>query len=328
MFTEENDVAETDETTTTETETVDTGSADTGEAVSSSGDMTAAADESTETAADAPESDDPENAPEVFDWNGEVDALRESDWFQRADMSVKDAVLRGVEAKYRNFERGFTKAFQENAGRRKTLDRRESDIRAQEMRVQKWLHGDVDPLEEKQREIDALKQANDAAILALRDEHEMAVSKMQGGRAGEIEDITKELVEARSRLQTFEAEVQVAREAEDKAELAEFTNWIKEKAPHVYSDHDALYKLCVNVANDVDRDDALAMVLQVHPHPADSPMAPQPVAEPVPAAVGMMNMGTGAAPATESVPMQSFDDMLDKLRRDAVYDENSRLTNS
>ena len=306
MFTEDDEVTETTETV----ESVET-STEVSEDVS---DATETVEE-VETAAD----DHDAEPPEVFDWNGEIDALRSSDWFSKTDMSVRESILKGVEAKYRNFERGFTKAFQENAGRRKTLDRREKDIREQEMRVQKWLHGDVDPLEEKQREIEALKQANEAAILALRDEHEEATSKMQGGRVDEIEKLTQTLVEREERIRQYEEVEATTKAAKDQAEVDEFTTWLKDKAPHIYNDEEALYKLCVNVAHNVEWDDALKMVLPLYPAPAAEAPAPEP--EPVPPAVDMMNMGSGAAPGTEATQTKGFDELLDDLRRQAQADD-------
>ena len=306
MFTEDDEVTETTETVESVEATVEVAedTTDIAESV-----------EEVETAAD----DQDDEPPEVFDWNGEIDALRGSDWFSKTDMSVRESILKGVEAKYRNFERGFTKAFQENAGRRKTLDRREKDIREQEMRVQKWLHGDVDPLEEKQREIAALKQANEAAILALRDEHAEAVSKMQGGRVEELEKLTQTLVEREERIKQYEEVEAATQAAKDQAEVDEFTTWIKEKAPHIYSDREALYKLCVNVAHDVTWDDALKMVLPLYPAPAAA--QPAPVPEPVPPAVDMMNMGSGSAPGTEAAQTKGLDELLDDLRRQAQADD-------
>ena len=308
MFTEDDEVTETTETV----ESVET-STEVSEDVSDA----VEAVEGVETAAD----DHDEEPPEVFDWNGEIDALRGSDWFSKTDMSVRESILKGVEAKYRNFERGFTKAFQENAGRRKTLDRREKDIREQEMRVQKWLHGDVDPLEEKQREIEALKQANEAAILALRDEHEEATSKMQGGRVDEIEKLTQTLVEREERIRSYEEAEAATKAAKDQAEVDEFTTWLQEKAPHVYSDEAALYDLCVNVAHGKEWNDALKMTLALHPSPEalEPETAPEP--EPVPPAVDMMNMGSGSAPGTEATQTKGFDELLDDLRRQAQADD-------
>jgi len=309
VFTEDDEVTETTETAET-VEAVDVATDDVAEV----------ADDAVEATADDTDAIElGEDPPEVFDWNGEIDALRGSDWFSKTDMSVRESILKGVEAKYRNFERGFTKAFQENAGRRKTLDRREKDIREQEMRVQKWLHGDVDPLEEKQREIEALKQANEAAILALRDEHEEAVAKMQGGRVDEIEKLTQTLVEREERIRQYEEVEATTKAAKDQAEVDEFTTWLKDKAPHIYNDEEALYKLCVNVAHNVEWDDALKMVLPLYPAPAAAAPAPEP--EPVPPAVDMMNMGSGAAPGTEATQTKGFDEMLDDLRRQAQADD-------
>ena len=149
-----------------------------------------------------------------------------------------------------------------------TLDRREKDIREQEMRVQKWLHGDVDPLEEKQREIESLKQANEAAIRALRDEHEEATAKMQGGRVDEIEKLTQTIVEREERIRGYEETEANAKATKDQAEVDEFTAWLQEKAPHVYGDEEALYDLCVNVAHGKEWGDALKMTLALHPSPA------------------------------------------------------------
>lgn len=306
MFTEDNEVTEVAEVEETNDVSTDHSAEAVDDAVEATTDDTDAIEPS----------DDP---PEVFDWNGELDDLRGSDWLAQADMSVREAITKGVETKYRNFERGFTKAFQENAGRRKTLDRREKDIREQEMRVQKWLHGDVDPLEEKQREIESLKQANEAAIRALRDEHEEAASKMQGGRVDEIEKLTQTIVEREERIRGYEETEANAKATKDQAEVNEFTTWLQEKAPHVYGDEEALYDLCVNVAHGKEWGDALKMTLALHPSPAAAAPAREP--DPVPPAVGMMNMGSGSAPGTEATQTKGFDELLDDLRRQAQADD-------
>jgi hypothetical protein len=116
-----------------------------------------------------------EDAPAVFDWNGELDALSKADWFGRVgDEGLRNTLVRGFESKYRNFERGFTKAFQDTASRRKEIERREAKLREDEMRIQRWMTGDADPMAEKQREIDQLKAAHDAALETLRSEYEQA----------------------------------------------------------------------------------------------------------------------------------------------------------
>ena len=47
-----------------------------------------------------------EEAPAVIDWNGELDSLKSAEWLSDVDEGLRDALLRGIERKFRNFERG------------------------------------------------------------------------------------------------------------------------------------------------------------------------------------------------------------------------------
>ena len=311
--------------------------ADAGEAVETDS-VEVTSDEPVEAASDESAADEPatadetaadalEEVPSLFDWNGEVDSLREAEWVKKLDMSVRESVLRGVESKYRNFERGYTKAFQENALKRKALERREQEIKDTELRVQKWLHGDIDPMEEKQKEIEMMRQHHASALDTLHKEHEKALSKHQTGYAEELEKHIKAREAAESELSGYQTERQERKEAEMKAEVDNFENWIKEEAPHVYADQDALYALCVNVASGIPQEKALRMVLGAHPTP--EPEEPPP-AEPekVPEAVEMMSMGASAAASTEPTNDQSLDERLDILRRQAMAEEYAALNSS
>ena len=317
MFCEDDEVVETTDTA----EVADSGDAEPAEAVASDSDVS---DDPAE-AAEAAEESSEEEAPSLFDWNGEVDSLKAAEWLNDLDPSTRATLMRGIEAKYRNFERGYTKAAQENSVRRKSLERKEKDIREQEMRVQKWLHGDVDPLAAKQTEIDDLKRMHEVALEALRREHEEASNTLQHGRADELEKLMQERDSALQRVGVFEQQVAAQEKAKVEAEVDEFETWLKDKAPHVYSDEKALYALCVQVASGIARDDALSMVLGKYAAPAPEPEPePVPTPDPVPESVDMMNMGSSAA-STEPVEVRSFDDLMDSLRRQAVEENNSRL---
>jgi hypothetical protein len=61
------------------------------------------------------------------------------------------------------------------------------------------------------------------------------------------------------------------------------------------------------------------MTLALHPSPAAAAPAREP--DPVPPAVGMMNMGSGSAPGTEATQTKGFDELLDDLRRQAQADD-------
>ena len=61
--------------------------------------------------ADAPEPAEPveaasEAAPEVFDWNGELESLKQEQWFNGLDENLRQSMLHGFESKYQNWARG------------------------------------------------------------------------------------------------------------------------------------------------------------------------------------------------------------------------------
>jgi len=286
-----------------------------------------ASDTSDAVASDETAADALEEAPAIFDWNGEVESLREADWIKGLDVSVRDSLLRGIQTKYRNLERGYTKAYQENARSRKSLEERANEIKATEIRVQKWLHGDIDPMEEKQKELELLKQQHTTALDTLHKEHEKALMKSQSTHAEELEKLIEAREASQARLTQYEAEQAQREQAALDAEVNDFENWLKQEAPHVYEDQDALYALCVSVSSGINKEKALRMVLAAHPSP--EPETPPP-AEPeaVPEAVEMMNMGASAAANTEPTSDLSFDERMDLLRRQAMADEVAMLNST
>ena len=274
--------------------------------------------DSDETAADALE-----EVPQVYDWNGELDGLKKADWFTSLDESIRETALRGMTAKYRNLERGYTKAFQEAALQRRSLDEREKEIRETELRVQRWLHGDVDPMAEKQKELELLTTKHAAALDTLRKEHEQAIQKQQAAHTTTLDELIAARESAEERARNFEqAEAQREQAALD-AEVDNFENWIQNEAPHVYENQEALYALCVQVASGIDKEAALRMVLGGYPAP--EPAEPPPAEPaPVPEAVEMMNMGASpAANTTEQVDL-SFDERMDILRRQYMAEAAQR----
>ena len=268
-----------------------------------------------------------EEAPEpLFDWNGEVNDLQQSEWMQSASPSVRNAVLRGVEAKYRNWQKGYTDKFQELSGQRKSLDKREVDIRTQEARVQKWLHGDIDPLEDKQREIDALKTSHDTALRTLREEYAENVEKSKTASSAEYEALRAERDELH-RLHQVTVEAKAAtEEAQAEARVDDFENWLKTEAPDVLDNDDAFYALCANCTAGFSKEQALQMVRGVWAAPEPEPEpAPPAETDPVPDGMKLMNMGTGLAAGTDAGDVRTYDEMMSQMRRAAQTDEESFL---
>lgn len=264
----------------------------------------------------APES--VEDAPSVFDWNGELDALTKSDWFSKVgDDGLRNTLVRGFESKYKNFERGFTKAFQDTASRRKDLERREAALRENELRVQRWLSGNADPMAEKQAEIDRLKAAHDSALQTLRDEYEQSVQKAAEEWTGKYGTAERERDDLRTRLEQFEYEAKAAEERQVEEAVDEVEGWLKSEANDVYENDDAFYAFCVLVTGGLDPEDAVTMTrAKFGPPPAPTP-------EPVPDAMKMMNLGPQRGGGTVQSENRSYKDIMDAMRRAAQSDESA-----
>lgn len=259
-----------------------------------------------------------EDAPSVFDWNGELDALTKADWFSKiGDDGLRNTLVRGFESKYKNFERGFTKAFQDTAARRKELERREAAIRENELRVQRWLSGNADPMAEKQVEIDKLKAAHDAAIQTLRDEYAQSVQKAQEEWTGKYGAAERERDELRQRLEQFEYEAKAAEDRQVEEAVDEVEGWLKSEASDVYENDEAFYAFCVLVTGGLDPEDAVVMTrAKFGPPPAPTP-------EPVPEAMNLMNLGPQRGAGTVQSESRSYKDIMDAMRRAAQTDESA-----
>ena len=263
---------------------------------------------SSEPAEDAP--------PSVFDWNGELDSIVKNDWFTRLDEPTRNTLTRGFEQKYRNFERGFTKSFQETAARRKEVERREAKLREDEQRVQRWLTGDADPMAEKQREIETLKAAHDAALQALRDEYEQSVRKASEEWTGKYGTAERERDELRQRLEAFEYEAKQAEERQIEEAITEVEDWLKSEASDVYNHDEAFFGFCALTTAGFDPEAAVKMVrAQFGPPPPPEP-------EPVPEAMDLMSMGPSRSASTTQTDNRTYKDIMDSMRRAAQADES------
>ena len=257
-----------------------------------------------------------EAPPSVFDWNGELDSLTKADWYNRLDEPTRNTLSRGFETKYRNFERGYTKSFQETASKRKEIERREAALREQELKIQKWLTGDADPMAEKQAEIDRLKAAHDAALQTLRDEYDQSVRKAAEEWTGKYGTAERERDELRQRLEAFEYAAKQAEERQLEEAVTEVEDWLKSEADDVYSNDEAFYDFCVLVTGGKDPETAVRMVRAVHAPPEP------PKAEPVPDAMNLMNMGPSRSASTTQTDNRSYKDIMDAMRRSAQADES------
>lgn len=266
--------------------------------------------------------------PALFEWNGEVDSLRDADWFSGLDEGLRDGVLQGIESKYQNWQRGYTKAFQENAERRKKLDERTKEVRDQEVRVQQWLHGDIDPLVEKQKELDSLQEAHSSVLEALKAEHAEAVDALKTAGNSDLDTARKELQEANTRISDMLAKQDAVARAATEEKATAYEKWIAENAPEILEDDEAFIALVALTTVQVPLERAAAMVKAgfrkedvaavVEAAPPEPVPAPVPEPEPVPASMSLMNMGTGQGNGTVSAESRGYEELIRGMRKAAM----------
>ena len=269
---------------------------------------TAEAGEATEAApAEAP-SDPIEPA---FEWNGEVESLQSSEWFGGLDEPVRQGLLNGIQQKYQNWEKGYTSKYQELADLRKSYGAREAELKAQERRVQKWLYGDGEPLEETRAEMARMQTQHEAAIGALRSEYEKALEDIRTAQSGELQEAIQARNTAMEKIQAFEQERAAAEEAQVEAQVDELEVWLDSNAPDIVANDDAFYTWCVLCTGGASPEDAVQMVRAKYGAPEPAPAPEEPTE-----GVKLMNMG-GARTGTESGQPKSFEDIMDEMRRAA-----------
>lgn len=279
--------------------------------------------------ASAPEAsaDTGSESPAVIDWNGELEGVKSADWYQSLDQNVRDGLLNGLETKYRNWQRGYTKAFQDNAERRKALESRAEEVRAQEIRVQKWLHGDIDPLEDKQKELEQLKLTHAAAVEALRAEYANNTEEMKTAHSTELAKLQEERTKIEQNFNELQQVVAASEERIMDERVADFEKWLVNTAPEIVNVPEAFDMLCqlISPINKIDPAVAVKMVQTAHglqraaqAQPAATPEpAPAPKPEAPPASMELMNMGTGQGSGTSAGDSRSFEQIMDNLRRAA-----------
>ena len=301
------------------TETVDVADVGSAEAIDTSIDTSESID--TSGSVDTSESTDTIETESPYPWDGEITSLNEAEWFNGLDERVRSSVLGGLENKHRNWQRGWTKAFQENADRRRDIEQRMEAVRASEVRVQKWLHGDVDPLNEKQKEIDDLKRVHEAAVKAIREEHELRVAQMNGRTDEEFEKTRQELLEHKEKLAGYlkadqereQAQI-AAQEQALNAKADQFQRWLKTNEPEIYTNDQAFESLCVMLSSGFSLEDSLTFLRSKYPRAAAA--APTPEPETVPESVSLMNMGSGSG--TVSGESRSYEEIMNAMRRSAM----------
>lgn len=274
-------------------------------------------------AADATDSEDMA-PPEAIDWNGELEGLKSSEWFSTLDEDVRDGLLKGLENKYQNWQRGYTSKFQDISKQRKEVSDQLQRVRAEEAKVQRWLHGDVDPMIEKQREIDELQVAHKAALDMLRKEFTDAQEKLEGSHGSALEEAIKAREAAETRITEFEEVAAAAEKQQIEEEVTLLEQKLVKEAPEIYEDEKAFGRYIALRHGGDTHEEALEALLPLYRKQEAAP-APDPEPEPVPEGMKLMNMGPDSSAAAESDKVRSYEDIMEQRRKEAMREQELQL---
>ena len=228
--------------------------------------------------------DTSEPAPEVFDWNGELEGLRQEQWFNELNETMQGSMLRGFENKYQ--------------------------------KVMKWLHGDVDPMREKQREIDNLKVAHKSALETLRERAEMEHEKIKTSFGSELEGAVKARDQAIQQHVELQGQIEAYENSVTEQEVDNIEEYMVEHASDIYENDEAFDDFILAWKAGADIDKAVKMVRALYPQEVAPEPEPEPEPEPVPEGMKLMNMKPDTAAATEGGNPQSFEDMMMSLKKE------------
>jgi hypothetical protein len=266
--------------------------------------------------------------PPVFDWNGEFESLQSADWVQKLDENIRNPLLKGIQEKYQNWQRGYTNKYQDVAKQRREAEERLNEVREQELRVQRWLHGDVDPMVAKQKEMDEMRVAHRAALQALRKDAEEAHEKASRSHGTALEQAAEERDTAIQKFQEMQQQLQQIEEKQVETQVDALENWLTTEHKDIYDNDEAFTKFCLLAKAEVPPDEAVKMVRSLYPAPEPEPEpepAPAPEPDPVPEGMKLMNMGPDTAAATEGGDPRSYQDIMEGLRKNALREQELLL---
>ena len=272
--------------------------------------------------------------PPVFDWNGEYESLHTANWVKQLDENLRDSVLNGIQEKYQHWQRGYTSKYQDLAKQRRSAEELMKEVREQEVKVQRWLHGDIDPMIAKQKEVDELKVAHRTALKTLRREAEEAHEKAVQSHGTAMEQAVQERDTAMQQYKQLRERFDAQEAEQTEAQVTALETWLTTEYKDVYDNDDAFKKFCQLARADISPEEAAKMVRVLYPLPTPEPVpevkaapapAPAPEPEPVPEGMKLMNMGPDTAAATEGGDPRSYQEMMEAMRKNAMVEQELLL---
>lgn len=246
-------------------------------------------------------------------WNGELDSLKSSDWFNSIEEKHRNVLLDGMQSKYKNLESGFTKKTQEMAEFRKAAEEKEQALASELSRYKRWLDTGEDLGTQALREADELRQQ----LAAATQEREAAEKTLREQLAQEFSQQLSPIEQERDQLrQQLEESQRVAAQQEEQRNqevLQGLIKWVDQTAPDLWEDsnEDALSMFTTLLETGAAQDPQTALKMVGALHPAFNASAP----EDLPASIDVMNTESTASFELPGVAGEraSYDDLKRKM---------------
>lgn len=269
-------------------------------------------------------SSDSTGAPALVEWNGEVEHLTAQDWYKGLDPAIQPVILKGIEAKYQNYDKKYRSTWDEQAKARRTLEERERAVAESEKRAMRLWTGEEDPAAYGQAEVAQLKKAHAEMVERMVADHRAELEKHKGPTPELVEKVAA-LQQVEARLREIEAERDAMKgrlgeieQAEQAAAIDAFGAWLDKEAPHIVADGappEAFESLTTLINAGVPAPKALRMVLVGYPAPKPEPA--KPAAKPAAPGPGVRAMSGGSDGGTSRRDTRDLNEVMDTLRRQA-----------
>jgi uncharacterized protein YlxW (UPF0749 family) len=226
--------------------------------------------ETTATSADAIEA-----APVVIDWNGELESLQGAEWLATLDEPTRAAIIEGIEAKYRNYNKGYQRKYGELAQQRRAYD----------------------------AEIQQVRDESAAAMQAAQELRDEATRLWYEGGEGADPAQLQALQQRISELEAAAVERQSQLDRYEQADVDQLVERMQKELPDIYENDDALEMYVRLLESEIPDAQAITMTRAIY-QPNTPPTRPS-----IPASVEAAGRGDAGAGVTPKRAL-TFDEVM------------------
>lgn len=270
-----------------------------------------------DTVSDAPIEESTGSGPDLDgeSWNGELESLESQSWWDEIPEGTRGSLKEGLKAKYQNWNQGYTQKLQGLGDQRRAAEQAQKDAEALRTRTLGWLHGGVDPLDEKTAElkqarerISELESQHNVALSTLRTDHTARLEEAAKKGKAEVDRVMQESQQMRAEIEGLRADSQLRIEKQTQEAASELQQRIDKDASYLMQDeHSAAFFEFVSLMKDGRSfEQALRMTEAIHAPPSRPETSND--------AEDLMGVGGRLPGGPDSSGQVSVDDLINRSR--------------